>query len=359
MKTEELSEHLFGSVLGALDVMSIYLGEQLGLYAILRGGAEFTPADLAAAAGIDPRYAREWLEQQTVAGLLAVADPAPAPEHRRYRLPAPHAEVLANPDSLAYLTPLARMFAAAAAQLPALLDAYRSGGGVGWAQFGDGMRSGQGDANKAQFLQLLGSQWLPAVPGLDARLRAGGRVADIGCGEGWSSIAMALAYPNVTVEGVDLDTASIAAARAHADQQGVADRVRFHAADAAWSAGMGEYDLITAFECVHDMANPVEVLASMRELAAPEATVLVMDERVGESFTGHGDPVEQLMYGVSLFVCLPDGMSRTPSAATGTVMRPSVLAGYARRAGYGGVDVLPIEHDLFRFYSLAPQGGAR
>ncbi|MGB3762610.1 MAG: class I SAM-dependent methyltransferase [Ornithinimicrobium sp.] len=353
MQTDDLAERLFGSMLGTFDVLSIYLGEQLGLYAVLQAGVSVTPVQLAHQAGINPRYAREWLEQQTVSGLLEVDDPAQPADERLYHLPAEHAEVLTNTDSLAYLTPFARVVAAAAVQLPDLLQAYRTGGGVPWSQYGDAMRTGQGDANKALFLQLLGSQWLPAVPGLDSALRRGGRVADVGCGEGWSSIAMALSYPEITVEGIDLDPESTEAATRHAQQYGVADRVSFRTAEAGGSPGEERaYTLVTAFECVHDMANPVEVLAAMRRMVAPKGHVLVMDERVGETFTGSGDPVEQLFYGMSLFICLPDGMSHSPSVGTGTVMRPATLRGYAEQAGFGGAKVLPIDNDLFRFYSL-------
>lgn len=353
MQTEDLAERLFGSMLGTFDVLSIYLGEQLGLYAVLHGGTPVTTVQLAEKAGTAPRYAREWLEQQTVSGLLEVDDPAQPADERRYHLPAEHAEVLTNTDSLAYLTPFARVVASAAVQLPALLEAYRTGDGVAWAQYGDTMRTGQGDANKALFLQLLGSQWLPAIPAVDAALRRGGRVADVGCGEGWSSIAMALDYPEISVEGIDLDPESTEAATRHARQYGVADRVSFRTAEAGGSPGEQDaYILVTAFECVHDMANPVEVLASMRHMAATDGHVLVMDERVGETFTGPGDPVEQLFYGMSLFICLPDGMSHSPSVGTGTVMRPATLRRYAEQAGFAGADVLPIENDLFRFYSL-------
>ncbi|MGB3827935.1 MAG: methyltransferase domain-containing protein [Ornithinimicrobium sp.] len=353
MQTDDLAERLFDSMLGTFDVLSIYLGEQLGLYAVLHGGTPVTTLQLADKAGIDPRYAREWLEQQTVSGLLEVDDPTQSADERRYHLPAEHAEVLTNTDSLAYLTPFARVMASAAVQLPALLEAYRTGDGVPWAQYGDAMRTGQGDANKALFLQLLGSQWLPTIPGLDAALRAGGRIADVGCGEGWSSIAMALAYPEVSVEGIDLDHESTETARRHAEHYGVGDRVSFRTAEAGGSPGEEDaYTLVTAFECVHDMAGPVQVLAAMRTMAAPDGHVVVMDERVGETFTGSGDPVERLMYGMSLFICLPDGMSHSPSAGTGTVMRPATLRGYAEQAGFAGVDVLPIDNDLFRFYSL-------
>jgi 2-polyprenyl-3-methyl-5-hydroxy-6-metoxy-1,4-benzoquinol methylase len=348
---EALTERLSDSMLGALDVLSIYLGDQLGLYPRLVEHWH-TPTTLAAAAGIDERYAREWLEQQAVVGLLEVEDPAAPEGERRYRLPAGHAEVLAEQDNLNYLTPFARVIGAAAVQLPALVEAYRTGAGVGWEQYGEAMRTGQAEANRPLFLHELGASWLPSLPGVHETLTAGGRVADIGCGEGWSTIAIALAYPASRVDGIDVDEASVVAARAHAEQYGVADRVTFHLADAAAAEAEGGYDLVTAFECVHDLPDPVGVLASMRRLAGPGAPVLVMDERVAEQFAPDGDFVERLMYGISLLVCLPDGLSHPGSVGTGTVMRPDTLRRYATEAGFEGVDVLPIEHDLFRFYSL-------
>jgi SAM-dependent methyltransferase len=214
------------------------------------------------------------------------------------------------------------------------------------------MRTGQADTNRPWFLKALGRDWFPAVPDLDARLRAGGRVADIGCGEGWSSIAMAQAYPGVAVDGYDQDEPSVVAAQRHAEEAGVDDRVRFAAVDAATVDRDGTYDLVTAFECIHDLAQPVPVLATMRRLAKPDGQVLVMDERVADRFPGPGDDVERLMYGFSLFICLPDGLSHTPSAGTGTVMRAGVLERYAQQAGFARLETLPIDTDLWRFYRL-------
>lgn len=348
---DALVEALCGSMLGAFDVLSIHLGDQLDLYTHLVGHA-LTTAELARRSGTDERYVREWCEQQTVSGLLAVDDVARSAAERRYTLPPGHAEVLADRDSLTYLTPFFRVIASAAVQVPALLEAYRTGDGVSWAQYGDDMRTGQGEANRALFLHEVGRSWIPAVPDAHEVLSAGGRVADVGCGEGWSSIALALAYPHVRIDGVDVDPESVEAARQHAAAHGVQDRVAFHIADAARVVDAGSYDLVTAFECIHDLADPVAVLGAMRRLAKPGAPVLVMDERVAERFTGEDDFVERLMYGMSLFVCLPDGRSHSPSAATGTVMRPDTLRGYAHEAGFAGVDVLDIDHDLFRFYLL-------
>jgi SAM-dependent methyltransferase len=353
MKTDDLAEHLFGSVLGALDVLSLHIGDQLGLYRLLHRRGPSTVAEAAAGAGMQERYAREWLEQQTVAGLLEVDDPALPADARRYSVPEEHVPVLVDPDSVAYFTPFARMVTAAAVQLPALLTAYREGGGVGWSEYGALMRTAQADANRPLYLNLLGSEWLPAVPDVHQILSEGGRVADLGCGEGWSSIGIALSYPAATVTGFDVDPDSVDAARENAASYGLDDRVAFHLVDAAEAPGAGGFDLATAFECVHDLPDPVAVLAGARRLLKPGGSLVVMDERVPEEFTGPGDPVEQLMYGVSMLVCLPDGLSHEPSVGTGTVMRPAVLRGYAEQAGFGSVEVLPIEHEMFRFYRLS------
>ncbi len=361
MQTDELADHLFASVLGALDVLTVHIGDQFGVYDLLHRDGPLTPEEVAERSGLHHRYAREWLEQQTVAGLVDVDDPGRPAQERRYSLSEEHAAVLADRDSLSFFTPFARMVAAAAAQLPALQAAYRTGGGVGWETFGPLMRTAQADANRPLFLGPLAQDWLPVLPEVHRDLTAGGRVADVGCGEGWSSIGIALGYPAARVDGFDVDPASVDAARRHAASYGVGDRVSSHLVDGATActdpgsgarAEVGGYDLVTAFECVHDLPDPVSVLARARALVRPGGTVLVMDERVPEEFTGAGDPVEQLMYGISLLVCLPDGLSHAGSVGTGTVMRPATLRGYARDAGFADVVVLPVEHDLFRFYRL-------
>ncbi|MGD2103034.1 MAG: class I SAM-dependent methyltransferase [Acidimicrobiia bacterium] len=351
--TEAFAGRVFESVLGMLDAWAIYLGDKLGLYEALAGSGPMTMNQLVAASGAHWRYVNEWLEQQVTTGILSVDDPSASHEDRRYELPAAHADVLVNVDSLNYLTPFIRLVTAGGIQLPSLIEAYRSGGGVPWEQYGPDMRTGQAEMNRPWFLNLLGSDWLPSVPDLHQRLLVSdARMADIGCGEGWSAIAIAQAYPNLTVDAFDVDEASIEAARGNAIASGVANRIRFHHVDGSNIAGDSEYDVVALFECVHDMPQPVEVLSAARRLVKEDGRVIVMDEAVGDSFGDRSDEVERLMYGFSLFVCLPDGMSHESSVGTGTVMRPSQLTEYAASAGFGGVSVLPIENDLWRFYSL-------
>jgi 2-polyprenyl-3-methyl-5-hydroxy-6-metoxy-1,4-benzoquinol methylase len=178
------------------------------------------------------------------------------------------------------------------------------------------------------------------------------RIADLGCGAGWSSIGMAQTYPGVLVDGFDLDDASIALARANAQAAGLAGRVTFSARDAGDPQLAGRYDLVTAFECVHDMAQPVGALKAMRHLAGDTGAVLVADERVGDTFTAAGNDVEWMMYGWSILHCLPVGKADTPSAETGTVLRPDTLRRYAMDAGFRRMEILPIDNLFFRFYRL-------
>jgi SAM-dependent methyltransferase len=356
-RRDEFAEGLFEKIIGAMEVASVYLGDRLGLYRALAERGPATPAELAERTGTHERYAREWLEQQAVVGILEVEeDGRGEPSSRRYALPEGHAEVLLERDSLSYLAPVARFTMGLVRPLPALVEAFRAGEGLPYPDYGADAREGQADANRPMFVNLLGSEWLPSVPDVHERLQADppARVADVGCGTGWSSIAIARAYPNVRVDGYDLDEPSIELARRNAEEAGVADKVDFHVRDASDPTLEGRYDLAAAFECVHDMGRPVEALASMRRMVGEEGAVIVADERVPDSFRAPGDDTDRLMYGWSVLFCLPTGLADEPSVGTGTVMRQRTLRRYADEAGYRGMEVLPIENDLWRFYRLLP-----
>jgi 2-polyprenyl-3-methyl-5-hydroxy-6-metoxy-1,4-benzoquinol methylase len=163
---------------------------------------------------------------------------------------------------------------------------------------------------------------------------------------------MARGYPKARVDGFDLDAPSIEQAQANAQRNGVFERVRFQALDAGDAELAGRYDLVTAFECVHDMSDPVGVLSTMRRLADEHGAVLVVDERVGETFTTKGNEVEWMMYGFSILHCLPVGMADATAVGTGTVMRAETLQHYATSAGFRGIEVLPVDNFFFRFYRL-------
>ena len=340
------------AALGFFDILSIRLGDRLGLYRALADGGAQTPGELADHAGIAERYAREWLEQQSVSGIVHVEGAGTVAA--RFSLPVGHAQVLLDPDSLAYSMPTVRSLMMLTRVMDGLVEAYRTGGGVPWESYGADGREGVGDSNRPLYLQVMSKEWLPAIPDIHNRLRADppAQVADIGCGTGWSSIAIALAYPGVTVCGFDKDQESMGLARNNAQASGVEKRVSFQARDAGEPGDDHAYDLVTFFECLHDLARPVEALRAAKTMLADGGLVLVGDELTNDAFTGELDDGERYHYGWSLFVCLPAAMTDPGSAGTGTVMRPATLERYAHEAGFASFQVLPIEHDAFRLYLL-------
>jgi ubiquinone/menaquinone biosynthesis C-methylase UbiE len=371
-RRDALVTRLFEANLATYDLATIYLGDRLGLYTALHERGPLTAAQLAAHTGTHERYVREWLEQQTVTGILEVEEAQQEPRSadtvaeeahvdaaaRQYGIPAEHTAVLLDHDSLSYLTPLGRFTIGVLSGLSKVLEAFKTGGGVAYPNYGVDAREGQAEANRTAFVNFLGAQWLPTIPDLHARLQAEppARVADIACGTGWSSLAMARAYPKVVIDGFDADAASIVLAQQHARAEGLHDRVTFarrDAADPSIQSIQGAYDVVTIFEALHDMARPVEALRVAKALLRGGGSVLIADERVHEHFTPHNAD-ERLFYGWSVLFCLPTGLAETPSAGTGAVMRLDTLQQYAAAAGFREVTVLPIAHDLWRFYRLYP-----
>ncbi len=351
---EALVNSLFSASVSTMEVFAVYIGDRLGYYHALAEGGAATSTELAQRTGTSERYTREWLEQQAVAGVLDVEETGDAMT-RRFFLPAGHDEVLTDRDSLSYMTPLLRLVAGITFPMPAILDAFRSGGGVPYPDYGIDTREGIADMNRVMFINELASEWFPALPDIHARLQdttRSARVADIGCGSGWSSIAIAQGYPAARVDGFDIDDASIETAKANAARLGLEDRLSFQARDAGDPDLAGNYDLACAFECIHDMSNPVATLAAMRRLVGEGGTVLIADERVADTFEPNGDEVERLMYGFSILHCLEVGMADSPSVGTGTVMRTETFRAYAADAGFKNVEVLPIENVFWRFYRL-------
>ncbi len=339
-------------MLSTLELLAVRLGDRLGLYRTLADGRSRTPPELSSELGLAERYVREWLEQQAVAGILEVDEVAAEPGERRFRLPPEHATVLLDPTDPAYRTASLRGVVSTAADLPAVLEAFRTGGGLEWhaVEYEDDESR---DANRATFERDLAG-WVASAPEVHARLSDASRpatVADVGCGAGWSSIGIAVTYPTVRVHGVDANAHTIVLARGHVREAGLEDRVTFRVADAA-HLDDGPYDLVCFFECLHDMPRPVDALRRAREHLAEGGAVMVGDEKTAEAFTAPGDELERSLYAWSVLSCLPYGMSGEDPAGTGTVMRPETLRRYAAEAGLGGFAVLPVEHPDWRFYLL-------
>jgi 2-polyprenyl-3-methyl-5-hydroxy-6-metoxy-1,4-benzoquinol methylase len=352
MSTTTLDQRVVDATIGALELFGLFLGDRLGLYDALRRRGPSTASELAEAAGIAPRYAREWLEQQAVAGVLTVDDASADAGARRYTLPEAHVGVVADPVALDHVAPLARLVVGIAGVLDDVMDAYRSGGGVPYSRYGSDFRGGQGAINRPAFTSALVDEWLPALGVPAERLASGGRLADLGCGQGWSTLAVARAYPSADVVGIDADASSIADARTAAAEQGVG--ARFECVDGTDIAKSGTYDVVLLLEALHDLARPVEILAAARAALAVDGAMLVADEAVASTFTAPGDEIERMMYGWSITHCLPASMVEQPSAAIGTVIRESTVRELAEEAGFGAVDVLDVDGGFFRLYALRP-----
>jgi 2-polyprenyl-3-methyl-5-hydroxy-6-metoxy-1,4-benzoquinol methylase len=335
------------------DLLTVYLGDRLGLYRALAGGGPATSAELAKRTGTFERYVREWLEQQAVTGILEVDQPGADAAARRYHLPPEHAEALVDEESLSFEAHKGIDFVRAARPLPELVEAFRTGAGLAplpWEP------EGRSEFNRARFLNLLGRRWLPAIGPVHDRLMADppARVADLGCGTGWSSIAMARAYPTIRVDGFDLDRDVIAHATKQAAEEGLSHRVRFQAADAATLEPGPGYDLVTVFEALHDMALPVDALRAARRLLASGGSMVIADERVGDAFAVPAPDRERYAYGWSVVSCLPTSMGEPGAAGTGAVIRPSTVRAYALEAGFSEVAALDIDDLEWRFYRLIP-----
>jgi 2-polyprenyl-3-methyl-5-hydroxy-6-metoxy-1,4-benzoquinol methylase len=337
-----------------MDLLCVYLGDRLGMYRALADTGPSTSAELASVAGVNERYAREWLEQQVMAGILEAVDPNASDTERRYVVPAGHEEVLLEGGSLNHMAPMAQLLVACALPIHAVLEAFRTGEGVPYADYGADLHEGQARFTQPLFDNLLAADWFPAVITIHDRLNVDppARVADVACGLGRSSIAIARGYPKVTVDGIDLDQASIVRAQQLLPGSGVEDRVAFHCRDAADPELSGRYDLVTIFEALHDMSHPVDVLRMARGLLSDGGRVLVADERTAERFALDAGDVERLYYGFSVLHCLPVGMVGVNAAGTGTVMRGDTVRAYAEQAGFAGFEVAPIENDFWRFYLL-------
>jgi 2-polyprenyl-3-methyl-5-hydroxy-6-metoxy-1,4-benzoquinol methylase len=259
--------------------------------------------------------------------------------------------VLANPDDVRYRALSGVEIVRAGRWLAPLAEAFRTGDALPPLPWDP---EGRAEYNRATFLNLLGTQWLPAIADVDERLRRDppARVADLACGTGWSSIAIARAYPKVIVDGFDLDPDAIAAASRNAEQAGLSGRVTFAVSDASGPGISGRFDLVTIFEGLHDMSRPADALRAARGLLTQSGAVIIADELVADEFTAPASDLERYHYGRSVVSCLPAAMGDPGTAATGAVMRPATLARYAREAGFRSVEVLPLEARTWRFYRL-------
>lgn len=326
-RLEEFLGKVVSEVGAAYNTVLTAIGDELGLYDALADNGPLTAKDLASRTETAERYVREWANAQAASGFLRYDA-----ENETYELPAEQAYVLADRTSPFYL---AGMFQAAPTVFgitPRIVEGFRTGKGVGWHEHGEALFEGTERFFRSGYQANLVDSWIPALDGVEAKLRAGARVADVGCGYGASTIIMAKAYPDSTFIGFDYHAASIEAARRRAAEAGVSDRVCFEVATA--DAYPGTYDLVTYFDCLHDMGDPVAASWHVLESLAPDGTWMLVEPRAGDRVEDNLNPVGRLFYGISTMVCTPASLAQEGRMALGAQAGNARLEEVVRAAGF-------------------------
>jgi len=300
-----------GDVGATVNTALVVMGDRLGLYRAMAGAGPLTPAELAQRTGTTERYVREWLNTQA-AGAYVDYDP----DSGRYSLPLEHAAVLADESSPAYLPGVFQNALGSVIDSPRITQAVKTGEGVGWHEHNQDVFDGCERAFRPGYNANLISAWLPALDGVVAKLERGAAVADIGCGHGASTILMAQAFPASTFVGSDYHEGSITTARQRAAEAGVSDRVRFEVASASSFSGRG-YDLITMFDCLHDLGDPVGAARHVRQALAPDGTWMIVEPIAGDRVEDNFNPLGRLFYGFSTLLCTPASLAQDVGLALG------------------------------------------
>jgi SAM-dependent methyltransferase len=306
----------------------VVIGESLGLYKALAGEA-LTPAELAERTGTDERYVREWLNSQA-AGEYVQYDPSAG----RYSLSEEQAFALADEKSPAYLPGAFLLAVSALRAVPQIAERFRTGEGFGWHEHDHGLFRGTELFFRPGYAANLTSSWIPSLDGVEAKLKAGAKVADVGCGLGASTILMAQTYPSSTFVGYDYHGGSIEMARQRAQEAGVSDRVKFEVASAKDYPGTG-YDFVAFFDCLHDMGDPQGAAAHVRETLAPDGTWMVVEPFAGDRVEDNLNPVGRIYYSASTLLCTPASKSQEVGLALGAQAGEARLREVVTGGGFG------------------------
>jgi SAM-dependent methyltransferase len=300
-----------GDLGATLSAALVIIGEKLGLYKAMAGAGPMTSVELAKKTGTAERYVREWLAAQAAGGYVTY-DAATG----RYTLPEEQAFALAVEDSPAYLPGAFQLMTSVLKDEPKLTEAFRTGKGVGWHEHDPGLFEGTERFFRPNYIANLTSSWIPALDGVEAKLKKGARVADIGCGHGASTILLAKAYPNSTFTGFDYHSPSIEKANQRAAAAGVGDRAKFQVAKAKEFPGV-DYDLVAFFDCLHDMGDPVGAAVHVRQALAKDGTWMIVEPFAGDKVEDNLNPLGRLFYAASTMVCTGASLSQEVGLALG------------------------------------------
>jgi 2-polyprenyl-3-methyl-5-hydroxy-6-metoxy-1,4-benzoquinol methylase len=328
---EQLMQFVFRAVdeVGAtLNAALVVMGDKLGLYRALADAGPLTPAELAGRTGTAERYIREWLNAQAAGGYVDYD-----PESGRYTLPPEQAVALTDESSPAYLPGFFQIALGSVIDSPRITETARTGEGFGWHAHVHDVHEGCERFFRPGYNANLVDAWLPALDGVVEKLEQGALVADLGCGHGASTILMAQAFPQSTFVGSDYHEGSIQTARIRAEAVGVADRVRFETAAAAGHEGAG-YDLVTMFDCLHDMGDPVGAARHVLDTLAPDGTWMIVEPAAGDRVEQNLNPVGRAYYGFSTLLCTPASLSQDVGLALGAQAGPARIGEVVREAGF-------------------------
>ena len=311
---DKLMAFVFSAVeeVGAtLNTALVVMGDRLGLYRALADGGPLTSDELARDTNTSERYVREWLSAQAAGGFVKYD-----PDTDRFSLPPEHAVALTDESSPAFLPGFYQIALGSLHDSPRITEAAKTGAGIGWQDHVNDVLEGCERFFRPGYNANLVATWLPALEGVTDKLNRGASAADVGCGHGASTILMAQAFPTSTFVGSDYDAGSIKTAQARAESAGVSDRVRFDAAPASGFTGKN-YDLVTMFDCLHDMGDPVGAARHVREALAPDGTWMIVEPAAGDTLVENLNPVGRAYYSFSTLLCCPSSLSQDVGAALG------------------------------------------
>jgi SAM-dependent methyltransferase len=327
-KVGAVISQVVGELGATLNAALVVIGDRLGLYRAMDGAGALTAGELAERTATSERYVREWLNAQAAGGYVEY-DPA---EHR-YTLPPEHAVALADEDSPYFMPGAFQLMTASVRDEPRITEAFRSGAGVGWHEHSHGVFEGCERFFRPGYAANLVASWIPALDGVEARLQAGATVADIGCGHGASTLLMAEAFPASRFVGFDYHAESILEARERAAAAGLSDRVRFEVSPASGYPGTG-YDLVTTFDCLHDMGDPVGAARHVRASLALDGTWLIVEPFAHDRVEDNLNPVGRVYYGASTLLCTPASLSQEVGLALGAQAGESRLRDVVTSGGF-------------------------
>jgi 2-polyprenyl-3-methyl-5-hydroxy-6-metoxy-1,4-benzoquinol methylase len=346
-KIDKLSERIINDTNSAISCLTLYVGHKLDLFNIIKGTGPINSEELSKKTRYSERYMREWLECMTVNGYIEHN-----PSTNKFSISDEHAVVLCDRDNIAYTIPFVYWIPSLSSALDKLLEAFKTGNGVPYSMYGPDMIYAQGEGNRPMFVNDV-AKWISSMPDIAEKLKSkGGRVLDVGCGDGWASISLAKFFPLTKIDAIDADSQSIDNAKKNVHNEGLEDRISLHQSLMEKAEFKEKYDLVMTFESIHDMPYPIEALQEMRGVVSPDGAILVGDVSMKETLEEKKDFAGKLYYNFSVLLCLPQSINHTNSVATGAAMTSSTFKKYAIESGFSKIEVLPIDHFLWKFYRL-------